>query len=533
MLMETVEKRLGTFQNKNTYWHALQEGAEAEFDRQYEAAVASVRENLVGKNIPLVIDGKEVTTGEWMEWRSPADQDIVVCRFPKATKQHAKDAIAAASAGEKAWAQTPWTERADLVDKVADLFTRDFYELCAIMTFETGKSRFESSIDVDEAVDFLRFYALTMREMNGFQMEMGRPFPNERCHSVMKPYGTFAIICPFNFPVAITTGMTIAALIAGNTAVMKPSTKGVLAGWKCFQLMKEAGIPDSALHFVVGPDSEVAVELTSNPGIDGLAFTGSKHIGFAVQQAIAAREPGTPVIAEMGGKNSITVTANADLDKAVEGAYRSAFGFSGQKCSACSRILVDKSVKDEFVARLKARMEETVIGLPWEPSTFMGPVIEGPKVEAYKEAAALAAKDGTIVSGGKEVEGLNGHYVYPTLVTDLPRGHDLFHRELFLPFAGVWEIEDLDDALELANSVEYGLTAGIFTEDAEEAERFFNGIQSGVTYLNRKAGGSTAAVVNGQSFVGWKHSGATGFGAGGRYYLLQFMREQSQTRCVD
>lgn len=529
--METIEKEFNAFRNQNTYWHAMQEGWMDAFDRKYETAVEKLRSETLGKEIPLVVGGEEITTGEWMERRSPNDQDILVCRFPKATKAHAKKAIEVAKSGFPSWSRVPWEERAGIIEKAADLFERDFYELCAIMTMESGKTRYEASIDVDEAIDFLRFYAFTMRKMNGFDMLMGKPVPNEQCRSIMKPYGVFSVICPFNFPVAITSGMTVGAIITGNAAVMKPATKGVLAGWKCFSLLKEAGVPDDVLQFVVGPDEEVAVELTSNPEITGLVFTGSKHIGFKIQEAWAKVDPGRPIIAEMGGKNAIIVTKNADLDKAVEGVYRSAFGFQGQKCSACSRILVAKEVKKEFLERLKARTEETVVDYPWKKEAFMGPIIEEAKYRFYQEWVEKGKDGGRLLTGGNAIgDEKNGWYVEPTVFADMPRDHPMFRTELFCPITAVWEVEDLDDALELANSVEYGLTTGIFTEDKEEAERFFDRIEAGVTYLNRTAGGSTAAVVNGQSFVGWKHSGSTGIGAGGRYYLLQFMRERSQTR---
>lgn len=534
MLMETIEKEFNTFQNKNTYWHALQDGTMDAFDRAYESAVEKLRSEVLGIEIPLVIDGKEVRTDDWVEMRSPTDKNIVVSRYPAATVDHAKQAIDAAKAGAEAWARVPWQERADIIDKAADLFTRDFYELCAIMTMEAGKTRYESSIDVDEAIDFLRFYAMTMREMNGYEMQMGSPVPQENCRSVLKPYGAWAVVCPFNFPVAITTGMTSAALLTGNTAILKPSPKGILSGWKCYSLLKEAGIPDHALHFIVGDKKHaVAKELTSNAKIDGIVFTGSKNVGFKVQKAIAERDPGIPVIAEMGGKNAIIVTKNADLDKAVEGVYKSAFGFQGQKCSACSRILVEEDIADEFLERLTKMTKETKVMEPWNKEAYMGPIIEEAKVEEYKQNVALAMKDGKILAGGKVMEGKNGNYVLPTLVDGLPRDHELFQRELFMPFVAAWRFKGLDEALELANNVQFGLTGGIFTEDEEEAETFFDRIQVGVAYHNRRMGGSTAAVVNGQSFGGWKHSGSTGRGAGGRYYLPQFMREQSQTRVVD
>jgi 1-pyrroline-5-carboxylate dehydrogenase len=535
-VMKAMEKAFNTFENQHTYWRLSQEGKEDEFDAKYEQAVEEVRSGLLGRDVPLMINGEAVQADGWIERHSPTDTRMLVSRVPKATKEHAKQAIQAAKAGYDDWRHTPWQERADLLDKTADLYVENFYELCAIMGTELGKNRFEASIDADEAIDFLRFYALKMREFEGFDMEMGRPYPNERCRSVMKPYGVFSVMGPFNFPVAITTGMTAAALVTGNTAIMKPSLKGALAGIRCYELMREAGIPASALQFAVGPDETVSTELTSNPDVDGVIFTGSKKIGFEIQRRMAEQSPSKPVITEMGGKNAIIVTKNADLEKAVEGSYRAAFGAQGQKCSAGSRLLVDKAVIDEFLRRLVERTRDTVVDQPWKKEAFMGPIVEEYKYKQYQEVAKRIKKEGKILTGGEVLtqgDLKQGYYVTPLVGTGLPRDHDFFREELFMPVTVAWEVDGIEDAVKAANAVDFGLTAGIFTEDKKEQDYFFDHIEAGTTYCNRKTGGSTAAVVNGQAFGGWKASGSTGRGAGARYYLQQFMREHSQTRVVD
>lgn len=533
--MEHLEKRFKDFRNQNTYWRHDQDGTLDRFHKEYEAAVERVRSELLGMDVPLVINGKEVETGSWLERTSPADTSLVVCRYPEATKEHAKQAIAVAHEAEKKWRETPWQDRAAALEKTASLFEKNFYDLCAIMTFESGKTRYEASIDVDEAIDFLRFYALTMREMDGFNQEMGQPVPNERVWSKMKPYGTFAIICPFNFPVAITTGMTAAALVTGNPAIMKPATKGILSGYRCFQLFIEGGVPDDVLQFVVGPDETVATELTENTDIKGICFTGSKHIGTKIMAKRIQEDPSSPLIVEMGGKNATIVTANADLDKAVEGCFRAAFGFQGQKCSASSRIIVDRRVKDEFVERLVARTEEAVVAEPWKKEAYMGPVIEESKFDWYMEWVEKARKAGRILTGGEAVKDTDskGWYVRPTIVEGVPVSHEMFQTELFVPITNIYECDGIEEAVDLMNATQYGLTGGLMSEDPKEVEYFFENAECGVLYLNRKAGSSTAAVVNGQSFGGWKNSGHSGINAGGRWYLLQFMREQSQTRVSD
>jgi 1-pyrroline-5-carboxylate dehydrogenase len=530
-----VEERFNRFENKNTFWRHTQNGTMAEFDAQFDAAVNRLLKGL-GKTYPLVIDGKQVKASKTFTTKSPADHDLIVGKWAAGTKAHAKQAMAAAKKAFPAWSAKPWQERAAILEKAGDLFTEHFYDLCAVMSVEAGKSRYEASIDVDEAVDFLRFYALTMREMGGFDLEMGKPVPTESCRSVRRPWGVFAVVCPFNFPVAITAGMTAAALVTGNTAVLKPSGKGCLSGWWVFDLLRKAGVPANALHFLTAADHDISTELLTSPDVDGLVFTGSKRVGMMAWQKAAEHGRPKPMIAEMGGKNAIVVSDKADLDKAVQGVFRSAFGFSGQKCSACSRVYVHKNVAKEFTDRLAKLTEAAQVGTPWAKPSYMGPVIDGHKADFFASVVADVKKSkGKVLAGGapvaKDTKGkaLKGNYVRPTIVGGLPLDHRVFREEFFMPFLALAEVKSFAQGIAEANKVEYGLTAGCFTEDDAEARQFFDTIESGVTYLNRAAGGCTAAVVNGQAFVGWKNSGSTGNGAGGRYYLLQFTREQART----
>lgn len=528
--------RLNRFQNQNTRWRHEQNGSLAEFDRLFDAAVARLRKGL-GESHPLVIDGKEVRPKASFTTRSPADAKLVLGTWAAGTPEHARKAIAAARKGFPAWSATPWRERCAILERAADLYVKHFYDLCAVMCLEAGKTRSEASIDVDEAIDFLRYYAFTMREMDGFEVEMGKPFPNESCRSARKPWGAFAVVCPFNFPVAITTGMAAAALVTGNTAILKPSAKGLLSGWWVFTLLREAGVPGTALHFLTASDHGVSTELLESPDVDGLVFTGSKPVGMKAWQDAARHGRPKPLIAEMGGKNAVIVSDQADLDKAVQGVFRSAFGFSGQKCSACSRVYVHRKVAKEFTARLVKLTQAARVGQPWRKETFLGPVIDAGKAKLLAELVTQVKRDGgKVLAGGaraaSDADGglLDGNYLQPTIVGGrLPAGHRVYREEFFMPFVALREVASFGEALRETNAAEYGLTAGCFTEDEAEARAFFAGIEAGVTYLNRAAGASTAAVVNGQAFGGWKSSGTTGNGAGGRYYLLQFTREQSQT----
>ena len=268
----------------------------------------------------------------------------------------------------------------------------------------------------------------------------GKPVPTEECRSVRRPWGVFSVVCPFNFPIAITTGMAAAALVTGNTAVLKPSGKGCLSGWWVFDLLRKAGVPGSALHFLTAADHGVSTELLTSPDVDGLVFTGSKNVGMMAWQKAAEVGRPKPMIAEMGGKNAIVVSDKADLDKAVQGVFRSAFGFSGQKCSACSRVYVHKKVAKEFMDRLAKLTEAAQVGVPWAKPSYMGPVIDESKADFLEKVVADVKKSkGKVLAGGvrvpKDAKGkaLNGNYVRPTVVAGLPLGHKVFREEFFMP----------------------------------------------------------------------------------------------------
>lgn len=519
------------FQNKNTWFRAVQGGKTEEFHRDFEAAFAAVRSG-AGRKLSNWIGGRETASaGGTLKKAAPWDTAVVVAAFPDSSPAEALSAVAAARAAFPAWKAAPWAERAAFLDRAADVFTRRYFEVCAAITLEVGKNRIEASLDVDEAVDFCRHYASQMREHQGFVTRMGTAFPGEINETRFVPYGIFAVISPFNFPVAITAGMCAGALVTGNCVVLKPTVDAPFTGDLVARCFFEAGLPPGVLNVVHGGGSRVGEALVQSPDVDGFVFTGSVGVGLHILQA-AQKQTAKPVIAEMGGKNPVIVTEKADLDRAADGVFNAAFGYSGQKCSACSRLYVHEKVKDEFMNRFMMKVTSAIVGNPAERDTFMGPVINERALKTYLDAAALARKDGEILFGGEKLEGPGyerGNYVLPTVVDGLPPDHELFRRELFVPFVAVDTFTTFDEALKKANAVEFGLTAGCFTEDAEEQRRFFEGIEAGVTYVNRRRGGSTGAVVDAQTFVGWKNSGTTGRGAGGRNYLQQFMKEQSRT----
>ena len=522
------------FQNERTYLSAVERGKVDEFHRLYEAALEKVRGDF-GQQHPIWINGKEVRSkGGTFEDRSPNDRRILLGLFQKGTKADAKKAVESAKRAFPAWANTDYRERAGILFKAADLISGRKYYVAALMSFENGKNRTEAIADVDEAIDLIRWYAEELVANNGFQKEMGRYVSNERTKSVLKPYGVWAVIAPFNFPFAITAGMTAGAIVTGNTAVLKPASDTPYMALVFYDALAEAGLPPGVLNFVTGPGSTVGQELVENPDVDGFIFTGSREVGLSAFRTFTAKYP-KPIITEMGGKNATIITAKADLDKAAEGVARAAFGYSGQKCSACSRVLVHGSVKNEFVKKLVAFTQNLKVGDPLLRDTFMGPVVNEAAYEKYQKVAEAARKDGKVLAGGnarKEGDLKHGYYVEPMIVDRLPPDHRFLKEELFIPVLAIATFDSFDEAIEISNSTDYGLTGGIFSSDQKEVDEFFRRAVTGTVYANRTMGSTTGAIVGAQPFVGWKMSGISGKGAGGHYYLQQFMREQTQTTYI-
>ena len=516
-------------QEKFRVTYATMKADNEDLQSAYDKGIETAK-SWLGQKHPFYVNG-EAREGEgWFEERSPIDREIVIGTFAQASRQDVKDAIAAAMAAFEEWSEMPWKERVSLLRKAADLITDRNFELAALMAMEVGKSRLEALGDVAESADLIRYYCDEMEQNEGFQKPMGQLSPQEHNRSVMKPYGVWAIISPFNFPMALAAGPAGGALVAGNTVVFKPSSAGIFTGLKLYEALRDAGIPPGAFHFVPGPGPVVGDELVNNPDVSGLTFTGSYEVGMDIYKNFAKEFP-KPVICEMGGKNPTIVTAKADLDKATDGVLRSAFGYQGQKCSAASRVYVEREVYDDFVNLLRDKASKIKVGNPLERDVFMGPVINDRSVETFEEAAAEAKKNGEVIVGGERLEDedlARGNFVAPTVV-HVPRDSWIWKKELFVPFVAVGAVDSLDEALDLANDTEYGLTAGIFSEDRKEIDRFLEGIQAGVVYVNRRAGATTGAWPGAQPFGGWKGSGTSGKASGGHYYVQQYLREQSQT----
>jgi 1-pyrroline-5-carboxylate dehydrogenase len=501
-----------------------------ELHAAYEEGVRTAR-SWFGQSVPVYVNGEARADGPTFELTSPNDLGLKLATFHEASQRDIDDAVAAAHAAAPAWAGTPWRERVSVLRRAADLISDRSNELAALMSFEVGKNRLEALGDVEEAADLIRYYCDQMEANDGFDHKMGQLFPYEHTRSVLRPYGVWAIISPFNFPMALAAGPSGAALVAGNTVLFKPSPQGSFTGVKLYECLRDAGLPAAAFHYLSGGD-EVGAAIVRHPGVDGITFTGSYPVGMHIYKSFAASYP-EPTVIEMGGKNPTIVSARADLDLAAEGVARSAFGYSGQKCSACSRVYVERPALEEFQARLAERTRALTIGDPVERPVYMGPVINREAVERYRQAVEEAAKEGHVLVGGELLSGSGdlpeGNYVAPTVVAELPVEHRLFKDELFVPFVAVAGVDSLDQGMALANATDYGLTAGFYSADDDEIQRFLDQIQAGVVYVNRRAGATTGAWPGVQPFGGWKGSGSTGRAGGGLYYVQQFMREQSQT----
>ena len=505
-----------------------------ELHKGFDKAVAALKQNL-GKEYGMIIDGKEVFADEKFDDRSPVNTDLVLARMQKGNATHAKMVIEAARRAAPAWGRTPWQTRVKLVRKAVANIEKRLFELGAAMALEVGKNRMESLGDVQETADLMAYSAKMMEENNGFIKPMGKdPLVgyDSTNISVLKPYGVWLIISPFNFPFALTGGPTGAALTAGNTVVIKPATDTAWIVRLYAECLRDAGFPDGVVNFVTGPGSTLGQALVDSPEFDGATFTGSFDVGMKLFRDFANRNYVRPIVLELGGKNPAIVSRNANLEDAATGIVRSAFGLQGQKCSAASRVIVEDPVYDELVAKLKAKTDALVLGDPTERTVSTGPVINRASYNDFKNFnEEINQSGGKFLTGGNVKTGGifdKGYFCEPTFVTDLPFSHRLWQYEMFLPITTIGKVDSLDEAMQIANSVNYGLTAG-FYGSPKETKWFFDNIEAGVTYANRPQGATTGAWPGFQPFGGWKGSGASGKNGGGYYYVQLYMHEQIQT----
>jgi 1-pyrroline-5-carboxylate dehydrogenase len=488
-----------------------------------EAALQKVRSEF-GREYPLLIAGEERWSGEKIPSLNPSKLSEVVGIHPKGTPQDAQDAIDRAAAYFPTWAAVPVEQRAQYLVRIAELIRERKFELDAWLVLEAGKTWAEAEADVSEAVDFCEYYARQA-------LKLATPEPvvqlaGERDEFVYLPLGVGIIIPPWNFPLAILLGMTLAAMVTGNTVVIKPSTETPTIASKFAELMLEAGIPAEAFSLLNGSGPEVGEALVTNPKARFISFTGSRNVGLRINELAAKTPKGQlwikRVVAEMGGKDAIIVDSEADLEQAVLGVMYSAFGFQGQKCSACSRAIVDESVYDEFLEKLKAKTETITQGPSEDVANYMGPVISAASINKILSYIDIGKSEGRLITGGERAPG-DGYYVKPTIFADVDSKATIFQEEIFGPVLAVAKAKDFDHAIQLANDSEYGLTGAVFTKNKTKAEKARREFFVGNLYINRKC---TGAMVGAHPFGGFNMSG-TDSKAGGPDYLLQFVQGKS------
>jgi 1-pyrroline-5-carboxylate dehydrogenase len=493
-----------------------------------QAALASVKTRF-GAHYPLVIDGAKIETEKRIRSLNPAKPGEVVGETSSATKEQAEAAIAAAARAFETWKKTSPQERAEYLFKAAALLKERRFEYDALLTYEVGKSWPEADGDIAESIDFLEFYA--REALRYAEPHPVVPIEGEQNEMVYIPLGVGAIIPPWNFAGAIMMGMTSAAIVSGNTVVLKPSSdSAVIAAW-FVDLLHEIGLPKGVVNFVPGSGGVIGDLIVGHPHIRFISFTGSKEVGLHINELAAKTAPGQKwikrVVAEMGGKDSIIVAADADIDAAVEGVAVSAFGFQGQKCSACSRAIIDASIYDTFVDKLKARVAKIVVGDPAQQQTYMGPVVNEAALTSISEYIEIGKKEGRLISGGSRV-GTEGYFLEPTVIADIAPDARIAQEEIFGPVLALIKAKDFDDAMTIANNTEFGLTGSLYTKDDAKIARAREEFFVGNLYFNRK---STGAYVGVHPFGGFNMSG-TDSKAGGRDYLLLFMQAKSMSRKI-
>ncbi len=474
-----------------------------------------------GADYPVNIDGKAQDCRAHIVSRNPSDKETVVGTVASAGIEQAEEAIEAAQRAWSQWRKVPADHRAEYLELIATGIRNRRFELAALLVLECGKPWKDADAEVSEAIDFCQYYSLAMRDLVS---ELRCDYPGEENTLCYRSRGVTVVIAPWNFPLAILTGMTAAALVTGNTVVMKPAEQSSIVAAKLMEIARDAGLPTGVLNFLPGNGEEIGPALVSSPDVDVIAFTGSQEVGLSINELAAKTDPRQvsvkQVIAEMGGKNAIIVDDDADLDDAVQGVIDSAFGYAGQKCSACSRVIVLKNTYDAFVERLVNAVESLVVGPASDPGVDFGPVIEQEAYDRISDYIEVGAEEcETLVAIDLSDRKDEGFYIGPHVFNILEEDSRVAQDEIFGPILAVMKARDLDHAFKLANGTQYALTGGIYSRSPKNLERAREEFLVGNLYLNR---GITGAIVQRHPFGGFRMSGI-GTKAGGPDYLLQFM----------
>jgi len=496
----------------------------AENARKMKAALTKVRAEL-GREYDIVIGEKLIKTTEKIKSVNPARPQEVVGVFQSAGREHVEPAIQAAQQAFETWKRTSVEQRASLIHTVAGILRERKFEFAAWMVFEVGKNWAEADADIAETIDFAEFYAREALRLA--QAKTPTQLPGEADRLIYIPLGVAAVIPPWNFPCAIMAGMTMAAIVTGNTVVLKPSHDSPAIAAKFFEVLQEAGMPDGVVNFCPGSGSTFGAGLVEHPLTRFVAFTGSKEVGLDINQRAAKPQPGQKwikrTILEMGGKDSIIVDADANLDAAVEGVAQAAFGFQGQKCSACSRAIVDEKIYDVFLERLKDRVSKITVGDPTENKP-MGPVVNEKAMKSILDYIEVGKKEGRLIhGGGRATDAGDGYFIQPTVIADIPPMARISQEEIFGPVLAVIKARNFEDALAIANNTEFGLTGAVYSTSRDKLEKARTDFHVGNLYFNRKC---TGAMVGAHPFGGFNMSG-TDSKAGGPDYLLLFTQAKS------
>ncbi|HRP01804.1 MAG TPA: L-glutamate gamma-semialdehyde dehydrogenase [Candidatus Kapabacteria bacterium] len=490
---------------------------------QQKAALNKVREQL-GKEYPNIIGGKNVFTDKKTTSYNPSHKNEVVGIFQKGGKEQAEEAIQVALKAFETWKYTPAHQRAEYLFKAAAIMKERRLEINAWMITEAGKNFLEADADTCEAIDFMEFYA--HEAIRHGKLQDLTPYPGEKNEYFYIPLGVGVCIPPWNFPFAIMAGISAAGFATGNTVVMKPSSETPMMAYLFADIMKEAGLPDGVLNYFVASGSEAGDYLVDHPKTRFISFTGSMEVGLRIMERAAKINPGQiwikRVIAEMGGKDAIIVDSEADIDVAVQGVVAAAFGFQGQKCSACSRAIVDEKIYDVFVAKLKEETAKLEIGFA-EDNAKVGPVISAKAESTILNYINIGKEEGKLLIGGNKVESLDGYYIEPTIFIDIDEKARLAQEEIFGPVLAVIKAKDYDHALNIANNTIYGLTGAVYSNNPAKLERAKVEFHCGNLYLNRKC---TGAMVDVHPFGGFNMSG-TDSKAGSRDYFMLFLQGKS------
>jgi len=497
--------------------------SQPENKRAMEDALAKVAAEF-GREYPMYIGGEKIFTTEKMISINPSRPSQVIGVFQKANVDQAGQAVEAAYAAFASWKRVPAEQRAEIIFRAAQIFRERKFEVSALICYEVGKSWIEADADTAETIDFCEFYGREMLRLAGEHPVT--PQKGEKNFLVYIPLGVGAVIPPWNFPAAIAAGMTAASLVTGNTVVLKPSEESPAVAAKVVEIFYEAGIPKNALNFVTGPGEIAGDAIVKHPKTRYIAFTGSKEVGLLISEAAAKRAPGQiwikRAVLEMGGKDATIVDEEADLDAAVEGVAQAAFGYQGQKCSACSRAIVSEKVFDSFVDKLVERAKKITIGPSDEQKNYMGPVVSATAMEGILGYIDVGQKEGNLVLGGDRAPG-EGYFVQPTIIADVDPKSRIAQEEVFGPVLAVIKARDFEHALEIANDTEFGLTGAVYSRNKEKIARAEEAFYVGNLYLNRKC---TGAMVGAHPFGGFNMSG-TDSKTGGKDYLLHFLQAKS------